>query len=266
MRCYLTFYRSIESGFLFLFWHAIQHFKGFPHEVTTQEWLLVIEIAAPGRIPFRAQPGLPSTFSTFQTMKTGSIKVSHCPLCQRKHSCPGKTILWSSSSLWFAQACSGALRMPTPTQCSTSRPALGCLCFPPSKYCILAWKSEWTKPGSRCIDSFWCHPWLVNRGFSNVSLNWTWSWLYSLSSFWLSYEERQRSSGFSPWPARNLHAFLKTFASLWWAYLDIKYDIFPLLPSPHLLRCSLLLFLLLLWGSHPKTSDRTKTQRQSHSI
>lgn len=218
MRCYLTFYPSIESGFLFLFWHAIQHFKGFPHEVTTQEWLLVIEIAAPGRIPFRAQPGLPSTPSTFQTMKTGSINVSHCPLCQREHGCPGKTILWSNSSLWFAQACSGALRMPTPTrgmgngsktQCSSSRPALLCLRLPPSKYCRLSWKSEWTKPGSWCIDSFWCRPWLANRGFSNVSLNWTLSWLYSLSSFWLSYEERQRSAGSVPVQPETYMPFLK---------------------------------------------------------
>lgn len=104
--------------------------------------------------------------------------------------------------------------------------------FPLSKYCILSWKSEWEKPGSWCIDSFWCHLWLANRGFPNVFLNWPLSWLYSLSSFWLSYEERQRSAGFSSRPARNLHAFLKTFASLWWAYLDIEYDIFPFSPLP----------------------------------
>lgn len=208
-------------------------------------------------------------------MRTGSINVNHCPLCQREHSCPGNTILWSNSSLWFGQACSGALRMATPThgvrnesktQCSAARPALLCPRLPPSKYCILSWKSEWEKPGSWCIDSFWCHLWLANRGFPNVFLNWPLSWLYSLSSFWLSYEERQRSAGFSSRPARNLHAFLKTFASLWWAYLDIKYEIFPLLPSPHLLLCSFLLFLLLLSGSHSKTSDRTKRERQSHSI
>lgn len=164
--------------------------------------LCSLNIAASGRIPFRAQPGLPSTPSTFQTMKTGSINVSHCPFCHREHSCPGKTIPWSNSSLWFAQACSGALRMPTPTcgmgnesktQCSASRPALLCLKLLSSKYCILSWKSEWKKPRSWCIDSFWCHPWLANRGFSNVSLNWTWSWLYSLSSFWLSYGDTEVS-------------------------------------------------------------------------
>lgn len=158
-------------------------------------------------------------------MTTGSVLyVNHCPLCQREHSCPGKTTPWSNSSLWFGQACSGALRMPTPTHgvgngsktaCSVSRPALLCLGLLPSKYCIVSWKSEWAKQGSCCLDSLWRYPWLANRGFSNVSLNWTLSWLYSLSSFCLSYEVRQRSAGFSPCPARNLHAFLKTFARPW---------------------------------------------------